>query len=232
MAPPDHARELAEVASVLAAEDGKELTTAMICKLAVEVIGPCDHASITIREKRGRYATMASSSDIAERLDAHQYELKDGPCLTSVASDEVILSADLDSEARWHDWTRHAVEARVGTVLSVPLMNDAGRIGSINLYGHRPNSWDADSREVALLFATHAAIAMDAAQIAAGLHTANASRHQIGMAQGILMQRHGLSVSQAFAVLQRYSNSSNTKLTAVAAEIVRDLDSGYADDAQ
>jgi len=229
MATRDHARELADVAAALAAEHGKELTTAMICKLAVEVIGPCDHASITIRSKRGRFRTTAASSQIAEDLDAHQYELTDGPCLSSVEGGEVVFSADLDAESRWPGWTTRATGARVGTVMSIPLRGDGGLIGSMNLYGHRPGSWDVDSREVALLYATHAAIAMDAAQVASGLHTANASRHQIGLAQGILMQRYGLSVAQAFAVLQRYSSSTNTKLTTVAAEVVRDLDGEYSD---
>ena len=35
------------------------------------------------------------------------------------------------------------------------------------------------------------------------------------------MQRHGLSLQQAFGVLQRFSNESNTKLSDVAAEIVQ-----------
>ena len=57
-----------------------------------------------------------------------------------------------------------------------------------------------------------------------GLRAALGNRHQIGIAQGILMQRHGLSLQQSFEVLQRFSNESNTKLSDVAADIVRELD--------
>ena len=38
------------------------------------------------------------------------------------------------------------------------------------------------------------------------------------------MQRHGLTLTQSFQVLQRFSNESNTKLSDVAADIVGELD--------
>ena len=55
-----------------------------------------------------------------------------------------------------------------------------------------------------------------------GLETAMTSRHTIGMAQGILMERYQLIPDQAFALLQRMSSTSNTKLRAVADGIVVD----------
>lgn len=42
----------------------------------------------------------------------------------------------------------------------------------------------------------------------------------IGQAQGILMERLGLSAERAFAFLSRISQQTNTKLCDVAAELV------------
>ena len=42
------------------------------------------------------------------------------------------------------------------------------------------------------------------------------ARKRIGQAQGILMERFGLTDDQAFAVLLRYSQDNNIKLRAVA----------------
>ena len=47
------------------------------------------------------------------------------------------------------------------------------------------------------------------------------SRHQIGIAQGILMATYGLTVDQAFDVLRRYSSHRNIKLREVAEQVVR-----------
>ncbi len=67
-----------------------------------------------------------------------------------------------------------------------------------------------------------------AAKIITGLETALGTRHRIGAAQGILMERHRLSLHQAFTVLQRYSRTSNEPLSDVAAQVVEESERGYA----
>lgn len=71
-----------------------------------------------------------------------------------------------------------------------------------------------------MLYAAHAANALSSARLVSGLETAIGTRHAIGMAQGILIERYGLSVDQSFAFLQRLSQNLNRKLRDVAHEIV------------
>ena len=52
------------------------------------------------------------------------------------------------------------------------------------------------------------------------LRAALASRHEIGMAQGILMERHGLDPERAFDQLVKMSNESNRKLRVIAVDLV------------
>jgi AmiR/NasT family two-component response regulator len=47
------------------------------------------------------------------------------------------------------------------------------------------------------------------------------SRHLIGMAQGMLMERHGLNEDASFEVLRRYSQIHNVKLREVATQVLR-----------
>lgn len=47
------------------------------------------------------------------------------------------------------------------------------------------------------------------------------ARHLIGQAQGIIMKAHDVDSATSFEVLRRLSQDSNTKLSAVAARIVR-----------
>jgi AmiR/NasT family two-component response regulator len=53
-----------------------------------------------------------------------------------------------------------------------------------------------------------------------GLEAALASRHVIGMAQGMLMLRYELTQDQAFEFLRRNSNDENIKLRDVASRVV------------
>lgn len=55
----------------------------------------------------------------------------------------------------------------------------------------------------------------------ANLWQAIDSRHRIGQAQGILMERFDIDDGASFAVLRRYSHTRNAKLAVVADELVR-----------
>ena len=61
-------------------------------------------------------------------------------------------------------------------------------------------------------FAAHAANALGAARLVTGLQNAVHSRHLIGVAQGILMNRYELTLEQSFDVLRRFSSQANIKL--------------------
>lgn len=55
----------------------------------------------------------------------------------------------------------------------------------------------------------------------AQFRAALASRDVIGQAKGILMERYALDDTAAFALLRRYSRTTNTALREVAAEFVQ-----------
>ena len=71
-----------------------------------------------------------------------------------------------------------------------------------------------------LLFATHAAVAFAAVQEKDQFRASLATRDLIGMAKGILMERHRTTGDRAFAVLVRASQDTNRKLRDVADELV------------
>jgi AmiR/NasT family two-component response regulator len=56
------------------------------------------------------------------------------------------------------------------------------------------------------------------------------SRHLIGLAQGILMERFNLDTPRALAILRRYSQDHNVKLREVADQVVTTR--GLPDDAR
>jgi GAF domain-containing protein len=218
------ASTLAKVAEELAGERDEAVTATRICELAVEVVESCDHASVALRSRRAGLRTVAASSDLAERVDALQHELGEGPLLSVAGTAEVCRSNDAAADLRWPAWGEAAAGIGIRSLASVLLIAGPHSLGAITFYSHRRNAWDKRDYDLAQLFATHAALGLDAAQVISGLRAALDNRHRIGVAQGILMQRHGLTLEQSFGVLQRFSNDSNVKLSDVAADIVRDLD--------
>jgi AmiR/NasT family two-component response regulator len=70
------------------------------------------------------------------------------------------------------------------------------------------------------MFGTMAAMALTSARTADELQSALHTRNVIGQAQGIIMERYGVGSEQAFAVLSRVSQETNTKLNLVAAQVV------------
>jgi hypothetical protein len=106
-------------------------------------------------------------------------------------------------------------------LLSLSLLRASQPASAINLYSRSTGAFhDRDVLDQCLVYAVHAANALSAAREADDLHTALTTRHTIGIAQGIVMERYGLTREQSFDLLRRLSSTTNTKLRDVAAAIV------------
>jgi len=75
--------------------------------------------------------------------------------------------------------------------------------------------------EVAKVVAAHASVALAKLRSERDLWRAIDSRHLIGQAQGMLMERFKLSPEKSFSVLRRYSQQHNIKLHEVAGALIR-----------
>lgn len=73
---------------------------------------------------------------------------------------------------------------------------------------------------VATTFARHASIALAVTDEVFNLKIAIDTRKLIGQAQGILMERFGISGDHAFDVLRRYSQTANVKLSTVVQQVI------------
>jgi GAF domain-containing protein len=224
------AAALAKVSEHLAADFDERPTLQRICQQALSVVPGCDHASLTVRHRPGRFETLAATSPEVEAWDHAQYRLGEGPCVEALTEQEVFRSDDLETDPRWPRWAAEMSHAGVHSMVSVRLTSHAEALGGINMYGRERGSFVDDAYDLAIIYAAHASLAMQAARTVSGLNTALASRHRIGLAQGILMQKYRLSIERAFEALQRVSSHTNTKLRDVAAYVVEhgDLPPGAA----
>lgn len=210
----------AQISRALLAEPEEPVTLQRIADGAVEIIAACDSCGISLRDKRGSVTTPASTAPIADECDKLQYKLHEGPCLDAIWQDEAYVIDDTTRDSRWPKWAPEVAAKGVLSVLSVRLFLTTETFGSLNLYAGKPFAFRSDDVELALVYAMHAATALSAARLVTGLHEAIQTRHLIGVAQGIIVQRYGLSVEGSFEVLKRYSSHANIKLRDVAQLVV------------
>jgi transcriptional regulator with GAF, ATPase, and Fis domain len=143
-----------------------------------------------------------------------------GPGLAATFQQKTVVVPDIRSSDRLLGYNDIAIEEGVLSVMSVPLSHATQPLGAISLYFRLPQEFSASDVELAETFATHVSVVLGSMREEAQLRVAVLSKHLIGQAQGILMERYDLTSGQAFGVLRRYSQTANRKLREVAEQVV------------
>ncbi len=195
---------------------------------AGELIPGADLASVTLCGPDGSFHTPAQTHPLAGTLDQMQYDLDEGPSVEAarMIGPTVALSDDLGTETAWPRYAPAAAECGCASVVSTALLPDSRQprlSGALTVYSRRREGLTPADRDIALLLATHASLALasthavtTAESRAVHLRKAIESRDVIGQAKGILMQRRGISAEEAFGVLRRTSQDLNVKLADLA----------------
>lgn len=158
------AEAIARVARALAAETSAQATLQKMVDLAVDTIEGCDDAGITVIND-SRFDTPASTGEVPRRVDQIQYAIGQGPCLDAIREHRMFVTEDLLAEQRWPMFAARTVaETGVHSMLSFRLFLEQDTLGSLNLYSKRRAALGQDSQAVGAVFASHAALAMSAAQ--------------------------------------------------------------------
>lgn len=216
----DIAVVMSEVARTLQDERTVDDTLRAIVHAAITTVPGAQYAGLSVIENRRMVRTRAATDELVEAADRVQYETGEGPCLDALYDHQTVRVNEMANEARWPAFSGRAARLDVGSMLSFQLYVEENNLGALNLYARQTRAFDDDSEQVGLLFATHAAVAMAGAQKQHQLNHAMSVRDLIGQAKGILMERHKLTGEQAFALLVRTSQNSNTRLTDVAVYLV------------
>lgn len=213
------ARDLARAARAMAQQPDLSTTLDTICAEAAAAVG-ADACGIFLLQKGVVHAAAVSAPELRAAEQA-QVDAGEGPCLDTVRHRRTVLVPDLRTERRWPRWSSRMVELGWQAVLSVPLVERGRTTGSLNLVGRAAGGLGPGVVDVAQLFAEHASLALAAARTEHTLTEAVGTRHAIGVAQGILVERYGLDVDRAFEAMRRCSQQGNVKLRDVAEHVVR-----------
>jgi GAF domain-containing protein len=216
-----------ELSKLLLSGETVGSTLDVIAALAVQTISGCDVASVSL-VKGGTISTLGSSDEVAQELDAFQYEVGQGPCLDAVGKDAMWFQIDSMSDDNvWPAFSKRAVGKGYESLLAFTLRVDDGTLGALNLYARLPRSFTEQDREAGAIYAAHAAIALANAQthekdarLRHELEGALSVQQLIGKAQGILMEKEFHTADEALEILRRRAEDLKGKISASAQEVI------------
>ena len=216
----------AELAGIALGQESMRSVLERVAGLAKKTIPEVAEASVTLLSN-DKAMTAAYTGALALDLDETQYGHGYGPCLDAATGSEMLEISDARQETRWLDYAREAAEHGSLSSLSVPLPVQQAVYGALNLYAVDAHAFDEESRDLARVFASYAAVAVQnmhlyesTRQLAENLDLAMQSRSVIEQAKGILMSQRRCDAGEAFNILSAASQRSNRKLRDIAQAIV------------
>lgn len=214
-------------------EDVLGATLRLVTLLAQATVGGADGVSVSLR-RRARLVTVASSDETVLDMDHDQYATGEGPCIDAAEQGRWFHVASLDDESRWPAFIPRASARGIASILSTPLLAPVQPVGALNIYSRRARAFAHGDQALASLFAAQtsavlasAHIDVTAEQVAARLQEALHARELIAQAQGVLMERDGVSANQAHARLRQFSQRTDVPLRERAEEIIASRRRGH-----
>jgi putative methionine-R-sulfoxide reductase with GAF domain len=188
---------------------------------AVTHIPAAQYAGITVVATNGDVATPAATGEHPRTLDALQQKHGEGPCFDAATDHDTYVIADLHTETRWPRFCPDAqAHSPIRSIASYQLFTAHDTVGALNLYADNPDAFSQHDRDLGYIFAAHAAIIWAAVTRGEHFRSALASRDTIGQAKGMIMERYNLGPIQAFDLLRRLSQETNTRIADLAQRLV------------
>ena len=176
-----------------------------------------NHVGVSVIHRDGWIDTLAATDQLAWDLDALQYDLAEGPCLAGMRESLVVLAPHFTrDDLPWPRYVRDAARLGVRSQLSLRLYADDDMLGALNLYSTCSAAIHPDAVHIAEQFATHVALALGRSRCEAKLDEAMGSRHDIGVAMGLIMARGELDEHAAFLHLVEASSDRHLSVREIA----------------
>lgn len=219
----DVVRALVDMADTLVDEyDIVDVLTAL-AERCVELLS-VSAAGVMLVSPQGDLRLVASSSEAMRVLELFELQAQEGPCLDAFHTGEATEYENLRAgSGRWPTFSPAALEAGFQSISAIPLRLRDATIGALNLFNVDMAPMDERDVVVARAFADLATISVmrhrittEAQVLNEQLSGALTSRIVIEQAKGLIAERVGTDLAEAFARLRRHARAHNLLLTDVA----------------
>jgi len=216
-------QSLIELADNLVADFDAIDVLSTLTDRCVTVLG-VSAAGVMLAAPAGDLALAASSSEAMRIVELFELQAEEGPCLDAYRTGEPVEHENLTAgTGRWPRFSVVALDAGFRSASALPLRLRDTTMGALNLLSGDETPMDLADVVVARAFADLAAISitqhrvsLETQHLNEQLNVALTSRVLIEQAKGVLAERGGVPMSEAFARMRAYARSHNRRLTDVA----------------
>ncbi len=221
------AQVFVELADTLVAEFDVMEFLQVLVERCVELLH-VDAAGLLLADHRGTLQAMTSSIESVRSLELFELQHDEGPCLDCFATGQPITNVDLSQSAeRWPVFAPAALESGFRMCHAIPMRLRQQVIGALNLFHTRVEPFSEDDIAIGQAMADIATIGLlneravrERDVLATQLEGALDSRVIIEQAKGVIAERAGISVLEAFTLMRMHARSSNRPLSGVALAVV------------
>ncbi len=219
----DVVRVLVQMADTLVDDyDVVDLLTGMADR-SVTMLG-ASAAGVMLASPACALGLVASSSEAMRLLELFELQAREGPCLDAFRSGELVRHEILTAgSGRWPSFSSAALAAGFRSAIAIPLRLRQATVGALNLLNTSHEPMDEADVIVARAFADLAAVGIiqhrasaEAQRVNEQLSAALNSRVVIEQAKGVLSERAGVDLAEAFTRMRAYARNRNLRLTEVA----------------
>ncbi|MHB8439644.1 MAG: GAF and ANTAR domain-containing protein [Acidimicrobiales bacterium] len=167
---------------------------------------------------------VASSSEAMRVVETFELQAQEGPCLDAFRTGQEVEHENLVTGAgRWPRLATVAVQAGFQSASALPMRVRDHVIGALNLFSTKVVRMSEEERLIARAFADLASISVvqhrasaEARLLNEQLTYALRSRVLIEQAKGVIFERLGIDMEEAFSRMRAYARNHNLLLTDVA----------------
>ncbi|MEW2565526.1 GAF and ANTAR domain-containing protein [Streptomyces sp. NPDC047070] len=234
--PPDTTRSQELAANLLVLVDAPsrgESEEHLLRRLArgTALLPGVEAAACSLIGPEGTPRHMAATDERTRRLECLQAESRVGPCLDIARGKGPLTDVPMShphSRTRWPRFTSRALSEGFTAVTALPLTGQDRALGALDLYhqhgrlGPSGIRWARLLADATALGLAHRDVLRDALVRGDQLQNALNSRVLIEQAKGILAERLGCDLQEAFEQLRGHARAKRMKLVDLAALIVAD----------
>jgi hypothetical protein len=184
-------------------------------------------AGVVLVTRKGVLDVAAASGESAELLTRFELAYDEGPSVEAFRGGTPVECLDLVAASRrWPRWSHIARDCGVSGAHALPCRRRAVSVGALTLFSTDVGALPGDSADIGRALANVASLGVTAQRgrelevVADQLQGALDSRVAIEQAKGVLAERTGSTVDQAFTVLRRHARVNGLKLNDVARAVV------------